>query len=76
MIYLNEGMRGGGTLFPKLNIHFQPKRGQGVIWNNLHPNGTPNDRTLHAGMPPFEGEKLVITKWFRENGSGPMFYAA
>ena len=75
MVYLNEGMRGGATAFPKLAMQFTPVRGQAVIWNNLHPDGTPNDRTLHAGLAPTKGEKIVITKWFRENGAGPMFYA-
>lgn len=76
MVYLNEGMRGGATAFPKLGLQFNPVRGQAVIWNNLHADGTPNDRTVHAGLPPTEGEKIVITKWFREHGAGPMFYAA
>lgn len=73
MVYLNEVPRGGGTYFPKLAHLVQPRIGQAVIWNNLHIDGTPNDKTLHAGLPVEEGEKFVITKWFRENGAGPMF---
>jgi prolyl 4-hydroxylase len=45
-----------------------------VIWNNLRPDGTVNPDTLHAGMPVLAGHKIIITKWFRERGSGPMFY--
>lgn len=39
----------------------------------IYANGMPNYNVLHAGMP-VEGYKVIITKWFREHGSGPMFY--
>lgn len=74
MVYLNEGMEGGATQFCNIGKEFCPKKGQAVIWNNLHPDGTPNPDTLHHGMPVTSGHKIVITKWFRERGSGPMFY--
>ena len=73
MVYLNEGMEGGGTRFFSIDTSFQPKRGQAVIWNNLHRDGTTNRNTLHSGEPVSAGHKLIITKWFRENGTGPMF---
>ena len=38
------------------------------------PDGTPNAATLHSGEPVTSGHKIIITKWFRELGSGPMFY--
>jgi prolyl 4-hydroxylase len=74
MVYLNDVPKGGGTHFINLAHIFQPKKGQAVIWNNLHDNGMPNYNVLHAGMPVEEGCKIIITKWFREHGSGPMFY--
>ena len=74
MVYLNEGMGGGGTKFFAIDHTFVPKKGQAVIWNNLHPDGTPNHDTLHSGEPVVAGHKIIITKWFRENGSGPMFF--
>jgi prolyl 4-hydroxylase len=74
MVYLNEGMGGGGTKFFAIDHTFVPKKGQAVIWNNLNPDGTPNPGTLHSGEPVTSGHKLIITKWFRELGSGPMFY--
>jgi prolyl 4-hydroxylase len=76
MVYLNEGMQGGGTHFFAIDRTFQPKKGQAVIWNNLHTDGTPNHDTLHSGEPVTAGHKIIITKWFRENGSGPMFFDA
>ncbi|MEX2131500.1 MAG: 2OG-Fe(II) oxygenase [Pseudohongiellaceae bacterium] len=74
MVYLNEGMQGGGTRFHDLNRAFSPRRGMAVVWNNLNPDGTANPLTLHSGEPVTSGHKIVITKWFRERGRGPMFY--
>jgi prolyl 4-hydroxylase len=74
MVYLNEGMGGGGTKFFAIDRTFVPKKGQAVLWNNLNPDGTPNAATLHSGEPVTAGHKIIITKWFRERGSGPMFH--
>jgi prolyl 4-hydroxylase len=74
MIYLNTVTKGGGTNFLKLGHIFQPQKGMAVVWNNLYEDGTPNYDTLHAGMPVIEGEKIIITTWFRARGAGPMFY--
>ncbi|GAC20168.1 prolyl hydroxylase family protein [Paraglaciecola arctica] len=76
MIYLNEVEQGGDTVFPELAIGFKAKKGMAVIWNNINPDGSVNYQTLHQGMPVQKGEKLIITKWFRqhslEQSSGPM----
>ena len=74
MVYLNEAMGGGGTRFFAIDHTFVPRKGQAVIWNNLNPDGTPNTATLHSGEPITSGHKIIITKWFRELGTGPMFY--
>jgi len=74
MVYLNDGMEGGGTRFFSIERTFQPKKGQAVIWNNLYRDGTPNPDTLHSGEPVTSGHKIIITKWFREIGAGEMFF--
>ena len=74
MVYLNTVSKGGGTKFFALDKIFMPLKGRAVIWNNLYPDGAVNRDTLHAGLPIEEGHKIIITKWFREKGSGPMFY--
>jgi prolyl 4-hydroxylase len=74
MVYLNDDMEGGATRFAVIDRAFQPRKGQALIWNNLHPDGTPNRATLHSGMPVARGQKIIITKWFRERGRGPMLY--
>ena len=66
MIYLNEGMAGGGTRFKVIGKTFQPETGKLVCWNNRRPDGRPNPTTLHHGMKVRKGVKYVITKWYRE----------
>lgn len=74
MIYLNEVPKGGGTRFFGINQTFYPKPGRALVWNNLLANGAPNPHTMHSGEPVEEGHKVIITKWFRERGIGPIFY--
>ncbi|QNA84343.1 2OG-Fe(II) oxygenase [Sphingomonas sp. So64.6b] len=66
MIYLNDVEEGGATWFPQAGIRVAPKRGLLLAWNNMKPDGSPNDKTLHEGMPVVRGTKYIVTKWFRE----------
>lgn len=72
-VYLNDCPKGGATDFPEIGQRFYPKKGQATIWNNLLPDGSINPYTRHHGMPVEEGEKLIITKWFRARGPGSAF---
>jgi len=74
MAYLNDGMEGGGTRFAQLGLTVEPQRGMALIWNNLLPDGTPNPATLHSGEPVLRGHKVIITKWFRALGDGPLHF--
>jgi prolyl 4-hydroxylase len=74
MVYLNDVAAGGATRFLALDHDFVPVKGNAVVWNNLWPDGTVNPNTLHAGMPVTTGHKVIITKWFRERGTGPMAF--
>lgn len=66
MVYLNQECEGGETEFPHLGLKFTPKTGTAIIWNNLLSDGVINPNTLHQAHPIISGEKVVITKWFRE----------
>ncbi|HEU0067163.1 MAG TPA: 2OG-Fe(II) oxygenase [Sphingomonas sp.] len=66
MIYLNDVEDGGATWFPQAGIRVAPKRGLLLAWNNMKHDGSPNERTLHEGMPVAQGVKYIVTKWFRE----------
>jgi prolyl 4-hydroxylase len=71
MVYLNDGMKGGGTKFHAVEKVITPKRGLAVVWNNLLPDGGPNSRTTHSGLPLEGGHKIIITKWFRDRPQSP-----
>lgn len=66
MIYLDQNCKGGETEFPHLGLSFRPTQGTALIWNNLLPSGHPNPNTLHQSHPIISGEKMVVTKWFRD----------
>jgi len=51
-----------------------PEKGLAIAWNNLYPDGRVNHDTLHAGLPVEAGHKIILNKWFRELGNGPMFF--
>ena len=73
MVYLNEGMGGGGTKFHSIDQTFLPRKGRALIWNSLYPDRRPNPDTGHSGELVTSGRKVIITQWFREYGPGKMF---
>lgn len=72
MMYLNETEEGGETKFNLITdpdgreIVFKPELGRAVIWNNLKEDGSQNRYSLHQGCPVVNGEKIILTKWFRQ----------
>jgi prolyl 4-hydroxylase len=64
--YLATPTRGGGTSFPKLGITVPPALGASLWFRNCNTAGDIDPRSLHAGDTVDEGEKWVVTKWFRE----------
>ncbi|MEK9747758.1 MAG: 2OG-Fe(II) oxygenase [Pseudomonadales bacterium] len=69
MVYLNDVHDGGTTLFPKLGIDIQPRKGRLLVWKNVGEDLTvPHPDSLHGGMPVGKKtEKICFTLWFREN---------
>jgi prolyl 4-hydroxylase len=67
MVYLNEPEDGGATRFKTIGKTIQPETGKLLTWNNLLPDGQPNEATLHQGMKVRRGTKYVLTKWFRQS---------
>ena len=65
MGYLNAVDEGGATEFPKVSLSIPPQAGVLLMWNNMLPDGRPNTRTIHAGIPVVRGVKYVLTKWYR-----------
>ena len=74
MVYLNDSMEGGATRFTTIDHAIAPKAGMALLWNNLNADGSPNKHTMHCGEPVTQGHKIIITKWFRVHGDGPVFH--
>ena len=72
MIYLNDVPAGGHTEFPVLGKSITPMRGRAVFWQGSYGSGHEIPATLHSGRPVIEGEKMIITKWFREKEYRPL----
>lgn len=70
MVYLNQPEEGGATRFKLIGKTIQPETGKLLLWNNLLPDGTPNEATLHQGMKVRRGTKYILTQWFRERPLG------
>ncbi|MGH8051266.1 MAG: 2OG-Fe(II) oxygenase [Arenimonas sp.] len=66
IVYLNEIAHGGETEFLELDKKIAPKTGRVLAFNNLHPDGTPDTRTLHAGLPVRSGTKWIATMWLHQ----------
>lgn len=64
IMYLNTPTRGGGTVFPSVNLEVKARQGDAVFFSYERPD--PSTKTLHGGMPVLEGEKWIATKWLRE----------
>ena len=66
--YLNTPLRGGATTFPDAGLEFAAVQGNAVFFS--YDRAHPSTKTLHAGAPVLEGEKWVLTRWFRERRFG------
>lgn len=65
LIYLNDSYGGGETAFPKLDVSHKGKAGEGLYFVNALADGSPDLRTQHAGRPPRDGEKWIVSQFIR-----------
>ncbi|KAH9695233.1 hypothetical protein WN944_028677 [Citrus x changshan-huyou] len=81
LLYLSDVEEGGETMFPFENgifldsgydykkcvgLKVKPRRGDGLLFYSLFPNGTIDRTSLHGSCPVIKGEKWVATKWIRD----------
>ncbi len=64
--YLADVAEGGETEFPMYDLRISPRRGRVVHFLNVLPDGSPDPRTLHAGLPVKSGVKWLATLWTRQ----------
>jgi prolyl 4-hydroxylase len=50
----------------------KPRRGNAIFWNNLHANGSGDERTAHAGIVVESGTKIGLNIWSRYFLDEPM----
>ncbi|WJX55287.1 putative prolyl 4-hydroxylase 9 [Trifolium repens] len=80
LLYLTDVQEGGETMFPFENglnmnssydfedcigLRIKPRKGDGLLFYSLFPNGTIDPTSLHGSCPVIKGEKWVATKWIR-----------
>lgn len=70
LFYLNDGMTGGETSFPRfLNaktkkpLKVKPKAGKAILFYNVLPDGNYDERSQHAAEPVLKGEKWLTNLW-------------
>jgi hypothetical protein len=65
LAYLNDDYDGGETDFPALGLRHKGRRREGLFFTNALPTGGPDRRMVHAGLPPANGEKWIVSQFFR-----------
>ena len=70
LIYLNDGYGGGETSFPSIGLNYRASEGDALFFANVTPDGAPDRKTVHAGLPPTSGEKWVFSQWIRDRFPG------
>ena len=70
LLYLNEGMSGGETKFPRWfngeteeGLRITPVKGKAVLFYDHLPDGNNDDLSQHAANPISGGEKYLINLW-------------
>lgn len=63
LLALNDDFEGGETDFPVIGRRWKPRRGRGIFFWNVHPDGTVDHGTFHAGRPVLRGEKWMLSQW-------------
>ena len=66
LIYLRAPERGGGTRFLDAGVTVTGETGTAILHWNCLPDGKPDRRTRHAGLPIEVGEKWLARKALRE----------
>ena len=65
LVYLNDDYEGGETDFPNLGLRYHGAKGNGIFFTNALPDGQPDLRMVHAGLPPKDNEKWLMSQFIR-----------
>lgn len=65
IVYLNDVVEGGETIFPEVGLSVVPRRGNGLYFEYANSHLQLDRRSAHGGAPVLQGEKWIVTKWMR-----------
>jgi prolyl 4-hydroxylase len=65
IVYLNDVLEGGETVFPEAGLSVVPRRGNGLYFEYANSRMQVDPRSAHGGAPVVRGEKWIVTKWMR-----------
>jgi prolyl 4-hydroxylase len=65
IVYLNDVIEGGETVFPEAGLSVVPRRGNGVYFEYTNSRMQVDPRSVHGGATVTRGEKWIVTKWMR-----------
>ena len=65
LVYLNQGFAGGETRFLANGLTVSARAGDAIVFRNVLPDGQPDRRSEHAGLPVTQGSKWLATRWIR-----------
>ncbi|MEO8464778.1 MAG: 2OG-Fe(II) oxygenase [Gammaproteobacteria bacterium] len=65
LVYLNDDYEGGETDFPQLSLRYHGGKRAAIVFSNALPDGQPDLRMVHAGLPPRDAEKWLMTQFIR-----------
>jgi prolyl 4-hydroxylase len=65
LVYLNEDYEDGETEFPTLGLRYRGGKRGGLAFANSVPNGEADLRMVHAGRPPRDGAKWLLSQFVR-----------
>lgn len=65
LIWLNDQFEGGETDFPKIKVRVRGGVGDMLVFSNILPNGQPDPRMVHAGLPVTQGVKWLASRWIQ-----------
>lgn len=60
IVYLNDVKSGGATCFKDLDLQIKPVKGKALLFFPSFVDGSPDDRTMHAGQVAMD------TKWIAQ----------
>ena len=65
LIWLNDDYEGGETDFPDVGVRVKGGVGDLLLFHSVTPDGLPDPRMMHAGLPVTTGVKWMASRWIR-----------